>query len=107
MWNELLQKCFEWLGSPNALLRRTCFLVLNGCPQLLTKQDAATLKPAFLAGVQDADIDVRLDALRASVMYLCECKASVRNELSDLLPLILNVCICDFFSLCDLSKFGF
>ncbi len=91
VWSELLQKCFEWLGSPNPILRRTCFLVFVGCPQLISKQNAATLKPVFLAGIQDSDVDVRIDCLRASVQYLCECKASVRNDLADLLPLILNV----------------
>lgn len=66
-------------------------MLLTGCPQMMMKQDQNSVKSMFVSGIQDGDVDVRLAALSASVQYLCICKSSTRNELSDLLPLILNV----------------
>ncbi|KAJ3353549.1 hypothetical protein HDU91_005879 [Kappamyces sp. JEL0680] len=68
-WEALFQTCVEFLNSPNPVLRRTTFMILNGCPQLMVKQDQNTVKSMFVAGVQDADMDVRFIALKASVQY--------------------------------------
>ena len=80
-----------FLSSPNPVLRKTAFLVLHGCPQLMSRQDQNAVKSMFVAGVQDADHAVRLMALQASIDYLTTAKQAVRNGLVDLLPLILNV----------------
>ena len=73
------------------MLKKTTFLILKGCPQLLVKQDQNSVKSMFIAGIQDADVNVQLMALRASIDYMIMAKSTVRSGLADLLPLILNV----------------
>jgi hypothetical protein len=73
------------------MLKKTTFLILKGCPQLMVKQDQNAVKSIFIAGIQDADANVRLMALRACIDYMIMAKSSVRSGLVDLVPLILNV----------------
>ena len=58
---------------------------------MMVKQDQNSVKSIFVAGIQDADVNVQLMALRASIDYMIMAKSSIRNCLADLLPLILNV----------------
>jgi hypothetical protein len=68
-WPELFQTCVEFLSSPSPILRKSSFMVILGCPLLMSKQDQNMVKSMFVAGVQDADMDVRLASLKASVQY--------------------------------------
>jgi hypothetical protein len=90
-WPELFQACGEFVGIPNAILRKTAFLIFSGCPQFLTKQNQNNVKNIFVAGLQDGDVDVKLASLKASINYICMAKKPVREAMADLLPLILNV----------------
>lgn len=60
---------------------------------MMVKQDQNSVKSMFVAGIQDADVNVQLMALRASIDYMIMAKSSIRAGLADLLPLILNVLI--------------
>ncbi|KAJ3273865.1 Importin-5 [Terramyces sp. JEL0728] len=90
-WPELFQVCAEFISSPNALFRKSAFMIFSGCPKVLIKQDQNSVKSIFMAGVQDADLDVRLAALKATVNYICVSKQAIRNAMADLLPHLLNV----------------
>jgi hypothetical protein len=90
-WPQLFQVCGEFVSSPQPTFRRTSFLIFSGCPSFLSKQDQNHVKNIFVIGLQDQDYEVKLAALKACVSYLCLAKRAIRDGLTDLLPLMLNV----------------
>ncbi len=66
-------------------------MLFAGCPEMLAKHPQHNVFLLFSQGLQDINLDCRLIALKAAVIYINQAKHAVRTEMASLLPLILNV----------------
>ena len=82
---------FQCSQSPVAGLREATYRIIAAVPELVSSQDPAQVKGALAAALNDADLQVKLTALNASVQYLSDVDADVRNQAADLVPLMVNV----------------
>ncbi|KAI8924999.1 armadillo-type protein [Entophlyctis helioformis] len=89
-WSELVQASLHFASSPQPLLRQTTFQIMAGIPSLFVNESPATIRTIFVAGIQDADVEVRLAALRAAAYYLIDAEPSARDSMTDLVPLMLG-----------------
>ena len=83
-WPGLLPVLYSTLQSPQASLREAGFSILGSEPLLLEKSPAAG--DILLKGLQDAHVDVRLAAVKATANFLMETEPEVRDRLAGFVP---------------------
>ncbi|KAJ3017191.1 hypothetical protein HKX48_003673 [Thoreauomyces humboldtii] len=88
-WNELAHAIFECARSPAAEHRTSGFQIIAQVPSLVSDTDAQAMKRFFGQGLQDANVDVRLEALHASAAYMNDLEAQMIEPFLDfVLPTI-------------------
>ncbi|KAI8903813.1 armadillo-type protein [Gorgonomyces haynaldii] len=90
-WDELVTATLSFASSPNAVLRKTAFLVVSGVPSLYVRHNPATLASLFNSGAQDPEMSVRLACVKAAIYYLLHTEQDARNAMAGLVPLLLNI----------------
>lgn len=92
-WPELLQVVFSSSKSPIAPLRSSAFRIISHLPEVIQDHDLNMIKASLSTGMSDADVDVKLSAMRATSQYLTVVEPRVRNACLDLLPHMLNILV--------------
>ncbi|KAJ3043950.1 hypothetical protein HK097_001614 [Rhizophlyctis rosea] len=69
-WTQLVHATFELLGSPNADHRSSALRIWAQVPGLIHNSDIEQTTRFLTPVLKDADVEVRLDALKTSVAYI-------------------------------------
>jgi hypothetical protein len=91
-WGELVEATMQFIESPSGVLRKTAFQVITGVPTLFVAiNNTASIAQMFNRGATDAELGVRVAALKAAIYYLMATTAATRDQMAGLVPLLLNI----------------
>ncbi|TIB80440.1 ARM repeat-containing protein [Wallemia mellicola] len=90
-WNELASALFQCVANDQPFIRESAWRVWSGVPVMLMDMPIDQLKQLFTQGLQDADINVRLTALKAFSSTLIDSDRSTRIQLSPILVIAFEL----------------
>ncbi|PCH35440.1 ARM repeat-containing protein [Wolfiporia cocos MD-104 SS10] len=90
-WHTLQMQAFSMTESPDTTTREAAYRVFAGCPNLIADLQPDPVLAVLRRGLEDpASVDVRLAALRASVVYLSKADPAQQAHVLGLLYPMLN-----------------